>query len=355
MDNIRRRHIISISVLFAIGSSVITISSNGYHCIQSLIMAFVLSLLVYFLYHRLLEKYPGMNLFEIIKYKYNNIFGKTIIIIYIIFLVLKAARIVYMFTDFISTINQLDFLSKNLIMILNMILLGYFLKSSLISLCRFSQTGFILTLLMIAILFILGIKDINYTNLLPIIPIHKNDFFYNTLVFLVQPFLEMSVLYNVICKMKFEKEKKNIFYLIAFISLIVLLFLSIETIGILGDNYAVIINYPYYSAIASINVSKIVIRIESMSLIIFYYCEIIKIIFLIYSIILGINTLANSKKKIYYPLLLLIHVLSLIVYDNISELKEMTKYYCIFALIFLFIIPLLLLIKKDKKIINHNT
>ena len=68
----------------------------------------------------------------------------------------------------VHQLNQSDFLSKEIIMLINLLLLGYVLKSSLINIARFSQCCFIIVIFMIVMLFIVGISDIDYKNLLPL-------------------------------------------------------------------------------------------------------------------------------------------------------------------------------------------
>ena len=103
--------------------------------------------------------------------------------------------------------------------------------------------------------------------------------FNNTLNLLVQPFIELTLLYNIFCKLKInQKSKKHIFLIVSFITLIILLIITIESIGLLGDEYYSFLNFPYYSAISCINMNKIVIKIESLSLIIFYFTSFIKFV-----------------------------------------------------------------------------
>ena len=78
-----------------------------------------------------------MNIFEIIKNKYNNIFGNILISIYLLLLIYNSITIIYSFIDFITTINQSDFLSKELIMLINTLLIGLFI----IQLKKYVQDG----------------------------------------------------------------------------------------------------------------------------------------------------------------------------------------------------------------------
>lgn len=351
MEEIKKRHIIAIGSLFSLGTTAINIVSNMSYYWQSLLLAFLISFIIYLFYFKLLKQYPGMNMFEIIKQKYNNLLGKILIIILLLILLYQGTKVVFLFIDFITTINQLDFISKNIIMLINFILLGYVLKNSLFKICRFTQMVFISVIIMIFLLLILGLEDINYSNLLPLYPIHENEFLKSFSIILVQPFCEITILFNVICKMKNLKEKEYIFYKVGLISFLLILVITIETVGILGYDYSIILNYPYYSAIASINMNKLVIRIESLSLMIIYFSAFVKLLFIVYTLVEGMNVYSNSKKKYYYPILLLIHVLSLIIYSNEGQVKEFVYYNSIFLLIITILLPIIL----RKKIINHST
>lgn len=355
MNKIKSRHAISIGILFSLGSIVINMGFNNEYLIQSLIISFLVSSIIIYFYQVLLNKYPNKNLFQIINEKQNNILGKILIIFLLIILLINSVQIIYSFIDFISTINQLDFLSKNMIMLLNFILLGYILKNTLINLSRFSQVIFVLTSLMIVLLFIVGIKDMEFINLLPLYSFQKNDIFNNMNILVVQPFLEITLLFNVFSKMENTKIKKNIFIITSGLSLLLLLLISIESITLLGDNYTGFLNFPYYVAISCINMSKLVIRIESLSLVVFYFSSFVKLLFIINSFMLGFNTLTNTKRKYNYPILLLSHVLSLIMFDNLGELKQFMNYYSLSFIIISILIPFFIFIKKDKNIIKQNT
>ena len=322
MSKLKNRHAISIGVLFSIGSIIINMGYNEEYLLQKLFISFLVSTLLIVFYQYLLNKNPNKNLYQIINEKLNNTFGKIIILSILILLLFCSVQIIYSFIDFITTINQLDFLSKNMIMLLNFILLGYILKNSIYDLGRFTQVIFVLTIAMIFLLFLLGIKDINYKNLLPFYSVRKNDFLNNLHVFVVQPFLEVTFLFNVFSKLESSKIKNNIFFIVNGISFLFLFLISIETVGILGDNYTSFLNFPYYVSISCINVSKIVIRIEAISLIVFYFSSFVKLLFVTNSFILGLCSITKSHAKHYYPYLLTIHILSLIMYDNLGELKQ---------------------------------
>lgn len=355
MEKINIRHAISIGVLFSLGNIIISLGMNNSYTWQLLIITFSISFFVLLMYQKLLNKYPNLTLFEIIRLKYNNILGNIIIIIYLSLLTYNSVSIIYSFIDFITTINQSDFLSKEIIMLINLLLLGYVLKSSLINIARFSQCCFIIVIFMIVILFIVGISDIDYKNLLPLKVIGDKK---NTINLIVQPFLEMTILYNIFCKLKINQNgRKYIFLIVSLFSLFLLLIITIESIGLLGDNYYSYLNYPYYSAISCINMNKIVIKIESLSLIVFYFTSFIKLLFTVYNFVLGFNTITKTKRNYYFSYLLFIHVLSLVLFDNIYELMEVKIYYSYVFLIISIIIPVLLNVKKnnDNKNIIHYT
>lgn len=359
MNQIKTRHAISIGILFSLGNIILIMGLKKEFIIQAIIFSFIVSFFIILLYQKLLNKYPNMTLFNIIKTKFDNLFGKVIIIIYLLFLIINGIQIIYSFIDFITSINQLDFSSKSFIMFLNFLLLIFILNNSLMNLSRFSQVIFIITTLMITLLFILGVKDINVYNLLPIIPSSIQDLYNSISVIIVHPFLEITLLFNVFSKMKNNKIKNKIFLVISILSMLFLVWMSIEVVGVLGSDYTSYLNYPYYVAISCINMSKIVIRIETLSFVIYYFSSFMKLIFVMHSIMLGFNSLTKIKKKHYEPFLLLMHILSLVLFDNFNELKLFMNYYSICFIVFSVLLIFILLIKKNKteniNIINHYT
>lgn len=353
METIKFRHILSIGVLFSIGNFIIYLGNNNLFVWQTLIIAFILSIIILFLYQKLLYKYPNNNLFEIIKNKYNNIFGNILIILYLVFLLYNLSSAVFSFVDFISTVNQSDFVSKEIIMLLHFILICYVLKNSLITLGKFSQVIFVITLSMILILYILGIKDINFLNNFPItFPNFLIN--HNTLDYLIQPFLETTILFNVICKMKQTKIKNYIFIIINLFSLLILLIISTEIVGLLGKNYTSYLNYPYYTSISCINMSKIVIKIESLSLLIVYFTGFIKFVFVAYSFLLGINTIFKYQKLAFTPLILMINIFGMVIFNNVKEMNIVKYYYNIYALIIITMLPILLIRNNIKVVLKKK-
>lgn len=349
MEAIKLRHAISISILFSLGNLIIYLGNNDIYLWQSLIISFLLSLILLLIYQKLLNKYPNYNIFMLIKLKFNNIFSNILIALYLLMLLYNLSASIFTFMDFVTTVNQSDFMGKEIIMLFHFLLMAFVLKNPIYELGRFSQVIFVITLVMIMSLYVLGIKNIDYTNLLPLKFIKTDSTYNNIMNLLIQPFLEITFLYNIICNMENTRSKKKIFLIISSISLITLLLISSEIVGLLGKHYTSYLNYPYYTSISCINMSKIVIKIESLSLLIVYFSGFTKFIIIVYTFGLGINSLFNSKKKIYNPILLLVNVLGMIIFQNMNEMLYMQKYYNYYAFIIITIISMLLIIKKDCK------
>lgn len=351
MNDIRFRHIISLGVLYALGTTLIYIGSKGYHAWQGIICSFIISIPLYFLYIKLLKDYPGKNFFEIIDIAFGKVVSKILIIIYILFLWYKSGRIIYGYTDLVITTNNNAFKYKELMLLLNLILLGYILKTGLTNIARFAQCAFVIVSFLTIFLFIVGISNMEPLNILPILPVYTNDFLYNIFVYIIQPFAELTILFNVICNVKNFKIQKRSFLIMPLISLLFLVLIIIQTISILGEDYTLILNYPYYACVSTININKLVARIETISIVIFFICSSVKLIILIYSMQLGIATLVSKsslEKSNYYGLLFMSTVLSFLLYNNVGELKNMTNYYCFFGIIIFLIYPIIILIFGKK-------
>lgn len=357
MDKIKYRNGLSIGVLFMIGSSVIKTTSYGHHSVQGLIVSFIIMLIVMFIYQNMLNKYHSLTLEEIIERKIGKVLTKILFFMYLLFIIYKASRSLFLFNSFVDAINQANTSIKTSLLFLSILLITYILKSGFKSMSKFFQFCFISAVLAIVILFMIGISEMDLTNILPIVPLYKNDFIKNTIIYCVRPFGEATFLYNIFSKIEDCKEKRTVFYRSQIISLLIMLIILIETIAILGDNFILVLSYPYFTAIACIDVLSFVARIEILSMVMFYMFTLTKVVILIYLASQTIDYLINIKDKTtinnnnyYCYLVVFVTILSLIIYDNTIDLKTNIFIYCVLSFIFILIIPFVINILKTKEI-----
>ena len=142
-------------------------------------------------------------------------------------------------------------------------------------------------------------------------------------------------------------------------SFLILLLVTIRTISVLGDVFVLQINYPLYTSVGIINFMDFLVRIESLSVIIFFFAILIKLVICLYSIKIGIEQLFNIKETnvLSFPITFLNVALSQVLYQNITEFIQFYPIYAMISVLFIHIIPIILCIItfiKQKKIKKKN-
>lgn len=348
---------IAIFLMYIMGSTIITLGNLGYHSWQAMIVAFIWALPLAYLYDKILKKYPNKNLYEIIGENMNKYISKILMLILLIFSLYISGRILYNYTDFVYN-SSLIGKKRTILIILILVLLIYMLKSKLKTCGRLFYMLFMIAIVTTILLFILTFNAVNYNNLLPIIPYHLGDFGKNILIFVVQPFAESILLINVLAKVTNKPEKKNkIFLKGMFLTFLVMMFYLIRIVGVLGDHFVLYTVYPLYSYVSALEILGFLTRVESITVIVFFFAAIVKLFVTSYSVLLGIKSLfkLDDEKKMIIPSVIIIGVLSTILYQNLDELRSFTQMYCIIASVCYFIIPLFLAFKKKKVLEETKT
>ena len=354
----KTRQALSISILFMMGTSIISIGNYGYHAWQAMIVSFFLCIPFFFLIDYLMRSHPGKSLFEIICSSFFKPIAKIILMLYILYILYVSGRIVFRYVEFVTTIRLVD--KAQVPLLLSIIAVSIvLLKSSVRTFARFGQVAFILSTISIISFIIIGLEDVNLSYLLPLYPYHEKDFIKNIFLFIIRPFGEGVILINVLCQTEDTKYKRHIFFMAMLFSFLILLLVTIRTISVLGDDFVLQINYPLYTSVGIINFMDFLVRIESLSVIIFFFAILIKLVICLYSIKIGIEQLFNIKETnvLSFPITFLNVALSQVLYQNITEFIQFYPIYAMVSVLFIHVIPIILCIItfiKQKKIKKKN-
>ena len=185
----KTRQALSISILFMMGTSIISIGNYGYHAWQAMIVSFFLCIPFFFLIDYLMRSHPGKSLFEIICSSFFKPIAKIILMLYILYILYVSGRIVFRYVEFVTTIRLVD--KAQIPLLLSIIAVSIvLLKSSVRTFARFGQVAFILSTISIISFIIIGLEDVNLSYLLPLYHIMKKillkTFFYLLFVHLVK-------------------------------------------------------------------------------------------------------------------------------------------------------------------------
>lgn len=323
-----------LTVLYLLGTSILYMGNNYYHAHLALLTSYVLFIPIIYIFSYLRKKYQNDNLYNMLG---KSILGKILGILLIIYTFFLGSRVMFRYVDFMEATSL--FIGNKIIFIISLLLIVSILAlKNLRILGRFSLVSFFLIIMCITFLFLFGIPNMTYDNLLPLYPYYFNDYIKNVIIFLTDPFLEAILLLNVVNNNRLIKGFSTAFF--------ILFIMLIEAMMLLGSNFSRLMVFPIFSSIGVISAFEFINRIEVLGVIIFYLTCIVKISVIIIAIRQGIIYYFNLRKKYYIvPISIIIVFLSSFYKSNL-ELLHYQNLFIYLGGAYLLLLILYLLIKK---------
>jgi len=231
----------------------------------SMLLGFVFSFIYVFIFLKSYSILPN-NSFGI---KLKKIFGKISIVINLLIIV-GALFIIYSLNYRLSKFLTSQYLIETSPTILNIgisLLVTYIATKDIETLTRMSIIAVFVCIFIFGFNILSLSPDIDYSNFLPMFTVNKNNILLSTLIFscffsLPSFYINVTFKNNIVNKEKFNK----MFLLIYLISFIVLLLVTICTIGIFGIDLTKLLTYPMFTVLKRISVSSFIIAIENISI-----------------------------------------------------------------------------------------
>ena len=313
-----------------------------------IISAFLVCIPFVLLYLALAKMFPGSNLIEINDIIYGPYLGKFVSALYVsyflILLSLNLRDLGDFYVNFIMPETPLIFL-----LICFTLVCAYALRNGIEPMARISFTLVILGLSIIALTIILLLKDMKYSNFLPVFEIPLQIFFQGTHTIAAIPFGEVVVFLMVISSVNnIENVRKFTLWGLS-LSALYLLTISMRNTAVLGNLSTIYISSGY-QVTRLIDIGNFLTRLEVLIAISITTALFMKISILYYATVLGLSQI--TRLRTYLPLILPIGsiavCLSLIIYDStIDHAFQGVNYNAIQVTPFEFILPpLSLLIAK---------
>lgn len=352
-------------VLFELGSALLLEigSGAGRHAWIAILMGGLLGCVLYLAYLKLYHYYPNLTLTELIQSVWGKYVGWIVALIYVLYFMYMAARILRDFTDLLIITSYRN-TSSAVVAALMVAVSVYAVNQGIQTIGRVALTsiGMLVTIFFLLHLFeiIGGVEQID--NIRPIYPRDWMPIF--TTVFpkvLTIPFGEMitfAMLFPFVSKQR-NLKKVGVYGII--VSASYLAFSSITNIMILDEETVAESTFPLLSAISLINVANFITRLESLVVIMLVTLGLYKLIIFFYCAVQGATDLFKKKKMKHFilPIALLILILSFAIAPNhIEHLYiglEIVPYYVHLPL--QIIIPILLLVTaiiKAKYIVHKK-
>ena len=313
----------------------------------SILISFILSFFPILIYYLLLNHDPKLNIVELIN-KYLGKFGIVINMLLILFITFLASIILWNLINFISS-QYLYQTPKLVISILFMITCCYVTSKGLQTIGRTGTILFIINLILFLISALALVPKFQMNELFPflengMIPVLKGS--YLNVSYNIFPLFILLI----IPKDNIESNKKMVksfmkVYLIVFLAIF---FVILLTTSVLGSNLANLYQYPEYHILKTINIANFFQRVESILSSQMIFSFMIGIIICLYY--LKTAFMQNLKIKKYDNVItiiisIIIIVLSQIIFQSTTVAENfMLHTYPIISSIFLFVIPILILV-----------
>ena len=317
--------------------------------IYSIIIGTIFSLIILYFILKIFNYKKELNLFKKNELLFGNKIGKIINIFLFIIYTLFFIYMLYSVNIYVQN-KYLDATPNYIIIILFLLPVIWCVYYGFKTISKVSVLLFFITIVLILFSIINLISSIDIDNFKPffdskITTIIKNAFIYTS--YLVTPTFSMLLIpRNDIDNSTNATKCITIFFIISSIN-ILLLFLFI--IGIFGIDLAKLYSYPEYTLMKKINYFDFIQHIENISTIQWLYSIFISSVVSLNFIKEFINYF-NLKKYIYYLLIIICFITSILVFKNtVTSYNIISKYFH-----FIFFIPLLILLLLSNIIIKKK-
>ncbi|MCO5387481.1 endospore germination permease [Desulfosporosinus sp.] len=322
----------------------------------ALIAAFIIGIFIVLIYIALASKFPGKNIIEINDLIYGPYFGKLVSLQYIYFFIISLSGYLWFIGDFVLTFIMPE---TPIIVIMTMFtfICAWAVRKGIEVIARLSVIFVFIPGIIILLTFALLLKNMEFTNFLPVFEVPLEDFIQSTNIIMHISVCEVLVFLMVIPYMNKPKQAKRSVLLGIISGGLILLTGIVRNIAALGP-LSEIVTDPSLLTVSLINIGKIISRLEvlvSMAEILLLF--IITSVFY-YAAVLSVAQI--TKLRSYLPVVIPIGIigisLSLISYDSRMQFSYSTMYITpLLSMHIYIVIPLMsLIVAKLRKLPQRN-
>ncbi|WP_101911084.1 GerAB/ArcD/ProY family transporter [Marasmitruncus massiliensis] len=350
-DYITFQQHIFIILLFVLGSSVLfgVNTAAAQDSWIALILATLFALPMVLIYARILKLFPETDLFGIIDQVFGKIVGKVLVALLTWYALHLCALVLRNFTEYISIV-ALPETPQVVVMAFLLVITMYLARSKPKTLGQWAVISGITVILLIAFTIILAIKDIDFKNLLPIMPNGPKGVIIGAGQIFTFPFAETVVFLSIGNSIKKEESSYKIYVFAIISSAFIMLLAILRNIVTLGVPMS---NNSYFSSFnmaRTIHIGDFLSRIEGTISVNLILAGLTKITVSLICAAKGISSLFQIKnfEHMVSPIGLLTMSLCAILYRNTLEMFDFLKYYSIYAIPFQVIIPVIIWITAER-------
>lgn len=330
-------------------SDIILLRKSMNEVLISMLLGTIIGLIPVFMYLKINNYMPKLNIFEKNNKLFGKIFGNIINIFFIIMYILFLIIIIRAISIFVTSkyMQNTEFFLVGLLCTIAGLIICF---KGLEPIARISQITFLASIFLMFIIELLLIKYVKIDNIFPINLLNTNNIIDGALYFSSTTWIFITLL---LCINKDKinnnvKYNKTILlsYLLGCFALILIMFFAISCFGY---NMATLFRYPEYVLLKKITISSSELHLENLLAFrwIFYMFSLLNIS--LYGIITGVKHYIKNK-KINILIVLLISFISILLakygFGNIPHSINIIKnYFSIYIALPMFIIITIIFIK----------
>jgi spore germination protein KB len=341
------RQAVSLVTMFLIGQVLILYNGNPANgdIWLSILVAYVATVPLALLYARLINVFPGKNMYDLQVYLFGPVFGKALNLLYTLYFLHIGSLVLKDVTNFIQVTSLLD--TPQLISAVMIGLLCiYVIKSGANTLARYTALAMPVYLLIILATALLATTLwTDFTHLAPVLYNGFRPMLKSALDMAIFPFADAAVLPFVLQPLKEHRKARRIFLASYSISAVFFLIVFVEDILVLGKNYTSVLYFPSYVMVSLIDIGGFLQRIEVVVGAIMFMGAFIKISIYLYALSLGISKVLGSGdyRKFAAPSGLLVVAFSMFAYPNsLANIAFAANIYPYYGLVIDVVIPLII-------------
>jgi spore germination protein KB len=271
--------------------------------------------------------------------------GKVIGFLYVGFFLHRTSFLLRQFGEFLTAIPYPE--TPMIVFIgITALFAAYAVNQGIETICRVGEIVSPIILTSLILIFLMMAKDVDITTLKPFLESGMGPIAYGAFIVAART---TSVMFLPMLSPYINKPDKikNSMLLALFILTLYFIPITITTIGVFGLEQASKLNFPFYHLVRMVRIGQFLERIDAIFIGFWVLSMFINVAAHYYLTVLGTAQVLKLKdyRYIIAPMGTIIVVVSLIQSDNMIELSEFLSYkvFTWYALIFTFILPLILL------------
>jgi len=344
---------IFIMTMFIVGSFIVL--GTGGDAKQdawiAIILAFLMSLPILFVYSKILMLYPGKDLFDILIMVFGSIPGKILSIFFVWYSLHLGSLVIRNFSEFVNVVSFPETPQFIIIIFLGLLCI-WVIKAGIEVLGRCATFIFPIVSGIILLTILLSMANVHFINLKPVLYNGMKPVLISAFSIFSFPFAETVVFTVVFNSLKHVNKTYRVFLISILIGSIIMLMVTVRNILVLGAQITSDLYFPSYIAVRTINIGEFLQRLEIVVAITYITGGFVKISVCLYAASKGVAKILNidNYRHIVAPIGFLMMNLACIIYNNTMEMFEWaSKIYQYYAIPFQIILPVFILIAAKLK------